>query len=520
MSFAGEKTLKLAKNGDLIASAGDAKLIEHAPVIYQEMGGKRRMIAGGWKLRGAHEAVFTVARYDRTKPLTIDPGLVYSTYLGGGGTDVGTAIAVDSTGDAYVTGITSSPNFPTTTGAFDTRPCGCAFVTKLNVAGSALVYSTYLGGSGRDRGYGIAIDSSSNAYVTGETSSTDFPTTATAFQTSLGGKGATNAFVTKLNATGSALVYSTYLGGNGDDTGYGIVIDSSGNAYVTGQSDSTNFPITLGAFQTNSGANAFVTKLNKAGSALVYSTYLGGSGNNIGTGIAIDSSGNAYVVGDTTSIDFPTTARAFQTANAGDYDAFVTELNAAGSALVYSTYLGGSNDDQGYRIAVDSSGNAYVAGQTDSTNFPTTSGAFQTGYTGGSDDAFVTKLDMKPIADGIFMAPSPLVYPRKKVGVMQERPVLVIAAASNSSPAVIGNIAVSGAADFSLDTAASTCTIGELLPAGQHCAVWIDFTLSSYKSYKDRGTLTVTTDAATVSPSGGIVQLSVRPPDRDSRSDW
>ncbi|MGH7815589.1 MAG: SBBP repeat-containing protein [Candidatus Binataceae bacterium] len=217
LSFAGEKTLKLAKNGDLIASVGDAKLIEHAPVIYQEDGGKRRTIAGGWKLRGPHEAVFTVARYDRTKPLTIDPGLVYSTYPGGSRYGGGYAIAVDSAGNVYVAGETSSTDFPTTAGAVQTvnRSTSVArlnvFITKLSANGAALAYSTYLGGSFEDMGTGIAIDSSGDAYVTGQANSYDFPTTADAFQTVNRSTAADgyNAFVTKLNANGSELGYST-----------------------------------------------------------------------------------------------------------------------------------------------------------------------------------------------------------------------------------------------------------------------------------------------------------------------
>ena len=226
---------------------------------------------------------------------------------------------------------------------------------------------------------GIAVDTSGNAYVTGYTCSSDFPTTAGAFQTTFGG-GLTDAFVTELNPTGSGLVYSTYLGGSGYDDGFGIAVDASGNAYVTGFTDSTDFPTTAGAFQTTFGGfgDAFVTELNPTGSGLVYSTYLGGSDDDEGYGIAVDTSGNAYVTGYTHSSDFPTTAGAFQTTYGGDRDAFVTKLNPTGSGLVYSTYLGGSDCDFGVGIAVDTSGNAYVTGITFSSDFPTTAGAFQT----------------------------------------------------------------------------------------------------------------------------------------------
>src|SRR5208337_3331284 len=244
-------------------------------------------------------------------------------------------------------------------------------------------YSTCLGGSNFDSGQRIAVDSSGNAYVTGQTNSSDFPTTTGAVQTSLAGT--YNAFVTKLNPSGSALVYSTYIGGNGWDGGSDIAVDSSGDAYVTGFTDSSNFPTTAGALQSSLAGveNAFVTKLNPTGSALVYSTYLGGSFFDSSYAIAVDSSGNAYVAGSTESGNFPTTAGAFQTSLVGYANAFVTKLNPAGSGLVYSTYLGGSYADEGLVIAVDSSGNAYVTGDTGSSDFPTTAGAFQTTFGGG-----------------------------------------------------------------------------------------------------------------------------------------
>jgi uncharacterized repeat protein (TIGR01451 family) len=273
-------------------------------------------------------------------------------------------------------------------------------VTKLNPAGSGLVYSTYLGGSGNDNGGHIAVDAAGNAYVTGSTISTDFPTTPGAFQTSL--QGNFDTVVTKLNPAGSGLVYSTYLGGSGGgEGGGGIAVDAAGNVYVTGSTLSTDFPTTPGAFQTSLQGNSdtVVTKLNPAGSGLVYSTYLGGSGDENGGGIAVDAAGNAYVTGSTGSTDFPTTPGAFQSAfQGGGSDAVVTKLNPAGSGLVYSTYLGGSGGDEGGDIAVDAAGNAYVTGGSGSTDFPTTPGAFQPTFGGGSMDSFVTKIEV-PSAD-------------------------------------------------------------------------------------------------------------------------
>ena len=230
-------------------------------------------------------------------------------------------------------------------------------MTKVNTTGTALVYSTYLGGTGYDQGNGIAVDGSGNAYVTGYTYSTDFPVTPGAFQVTNGGGGHDDAFVTKVNATGTALVYSTYLGGTHSDRGNGIAVDASGNAYVTGETTSTDFPVTPGAFQaTNGGGGIYdtlVTKVNATGTALVYSTYLGGTSYDAGYGIAVDASGNAYVTGYTQSPNFPVTPGAFQVTNGGVADIFVTKVNAMGTALVYSTYLGGMDDDEGYGIAVD-----------------------------------------------------------------------------------------------------------------------------------------------------------------------
>jgi hypothetical protein len=355
--------------------------------------------------------------------------LLYSTYLGGSGT-YATGIAIDSGGNAYVTGGTSSPDFPTTPGAFQ-RVNRCllydpsnAFVTKLNSTGTALVYSTYLGGTFRDSASGIAVDSSGNAYITGRATSVDFPTTLGAFQPMTHGHYnfgygtfSSNAFVTKLNSTGTALLYSTYLGGSGNgggDSASGIAIDSSGNAYITGGATSVDFPTTPGAFQPvthghyESGyggvsSNAFVTKLNSTGTAPLYSTYLGGSGGtDSASGIAIDSSGNAYVTGGTNNIDFPTTLGAFQRVNNGQSsNAFVVRLNSTGTALLYSTYLGGKGGDYGdgaSGIAIDSNGNAYVTGGTRSPDFPTTPGAFQrVNYAQSSSNAFITKLSAIPV---------------------------------------------------------------------------------------------------------------------------
>ena len=369
LGFQGGERLEINAEGELVLHAGGGALRQQKPVIYQEINGVRTKIEGRYVLKDAHRVGFQLAAYDQSRPLVIDPTLVYSTYLGGSISDDGYGIAVDAAGSAYVTGLAGSTDFPTASplqAAYGGG--GDAFVSKLNAAGSALLYSTYLGGSGEDYGYGIAVDADGSAYVTGGTTSTDFPT-VNPLQAANGG--GTDAFVSKLDAAGCALLYSTYLGGSGGDGGAGIAVDAAGSAYVSGSTSSTNFP-TANPLQAASGGgltDAFVSKLNAAGSALLYSTYLGGSSRDAGRGIAVDAAGSAYVTGWTTSTNFPT-ASPLQSAKAGFTDAFVSKLNAAGSALLYSTYLGGGfGDNYGLGIAVDAAGAAYVTGRTNSADF-------------------------------------------------------------------------------------------------------------------------------------------------------
>jgi hypothetical protein len=393
LAFTGGR-IDTKKDGDLVLATAGGSMSMHRPYIYQEIDGAKRPVAGGYAKRADGRIGFAVGPYDRARPLVIDPVLLYSTYLGGSGIDdAANAIAVDQSGNVYVTGQTTSNDFPTqhaeqpsSGGGYD------AFLTKIDPSGSALVYSTYFGGSGDDWGAGIAVDAFGQAYVAGRTKSSNFPTTAGAYQTTYGGGGG-DAFVAKFNASGSALIYSTYLGGSGYDVATSIALDPTGNAYVAGYNYLAGFPTTLGAYQTASKGpyDAFISKLNASGSALVYATYLGGTGDDYALGIAVDSLANAYVTGHTNSSDFPM-QNASQPSFGGYYDVFVAKLNPGGSALVYSTYLGGIGLDIGRGIAVDSAGNAYVAGQTGSNNFPTTPGAYQTTY-GGGDDGFVAKIN-------------------------------------------------------------------------------------------------------------------------------
>ncbi|HKB16934.1 MAG TPA: SBBP repeat-containing protein, partial [Planctomycetota bacterium] len=343
------------------------------------------------------------AGYRPEHELVIDPSLAYSTFLGGTSLESAAAVRVDATGAAYLAGVTQSFDLPTTVGAFDRTLTGTTnfpdvFVAKLNATGSALLYSTFLGGGATDVGRALAIDAAGNAYVTGQTTSSDFPTTGGAFIASIPQPpplGSPNdAFVTKLNATGSALVYSTFLGGAQDiDDGLGIAVDGAGNAYVTGETGSTDFPTTVGAFDTTSNGafDAFLAKLNPAGTALVYSTFLGGAQVEFGQRVTVGATGEATVMGSTSSPNFPTSAGAFDTTANGGFDVFVARLNPAGSALLYSTFLGGLDSEGSGGLAIDSAGDAYVSGGTSSLDFPTTVGAFDTTPAGG--DAFVTKLN-------------------------------------------------------------------------------------------------------------------------------
>jgi len=401
VAFEGIEGMRVADNGDLLIKTAFGDLRQKAPHIYQLLDGKKVEIAGGFRIKHSEKvwqgrAVsaaygFHVDAYNKKYALVIDPALVYSTFVGGSGNDMGNGIAVDSSGNVYVIGSTASAAFPTTLGAYDRTYNGGnydVFVFKISSWGS-LVYSTYLGGSDEDTGLGIAVDSSGNAYLTGETISADFPP-VNAIDSTLSGY--SDAFVAKLNSTGNALAFSTYLGGTQSETGYGIAVDGSNNIYLTGTTNSGDFP-TQSAYQSvkSTGFDVFITKFNSSGSSILYSTYVGGNGGDSGRSIAVDASGNMYVAGVTQStLNFPT-ASALQAAYGGGYDdGFVLKLNPAGSALVYSTYFGGSSSDNCLAVAVDVDGNAYVTGYTWSTDFPTYNALDSAG---SSQDAFITKIN-------------------------------------------------------------------------------------------------------------------------------
>ncbi len=465
LEFNGAEQLALDAEGELVLRTAGGELRQHKPIVYQETGSGRELIEGRYVIHTDKEVGFALGAYDASRPLVIDPVFAYSSYLGGSGSDLVNAVAADAAGNLYVTGQTASTNFPGVSpaqqayggatdvfvtklnaagtamiystyiggAAFDSGGAiavdaagavyltgqtssnnfptvnplpqssganGDAFVTKLKADGSALIYSTYLGGNQVDIGRAIALDADGNAYVTGGTGSTNFPTTPGALRAAFSGPaGSLDFFYAKLNAAGSSLVYSTYLGGAGFEEGRAIGVDASG-VYLLGTTSSTNWPVTAGAAQGTYGGGAFdavVAKFNAAGTALVYSTYLGGNGDDRGRGLAIDAAGQVYATGFTGSTNFPT-ANPLQPAFGGGVcgaapctDAFIAKLNAAGTAFLYSTYLGGAGNEQGLGIALDSSRNAFVTGITQSANFPTAN-PLQPALSGASD-AFVAKLD-------------------------------------------------------------------------------------------------------------------------------
>jgi hypothetical protein len=350
LTFKGATETSVDQQGDLILrteNSGEVRL--HRPTAYQELGGRKREIPSKYVIKGRHKVAFEVAGYDTAKPLVIDPVISYSTYFGGSGNDTAFDVAVDQTGSVYVTGSTDSGEF---------SPLGStnSFVAKLNPAGTERVYLAGLGGIGSDHALSLAIDNAGAAYITGATDSPDFPAT-NSFQLTYGG-GVQDAFIAKLNPDGSAVAYATYLGGSKSDAGYGVAVDASGNAYVTGSTNSPELSL-LG------NTDAFVAKVSPSGGERLYLSSLGGSGDDRGFDVAVDAGGNAYVVGTTESNNF-TTANAMQVSLGGLRDCFIAMLNPSGSALLFSTYMGGSGNDAGFAVAVDGTGGIYVTGSTDS----------------------------------------------------------------------------------------------------------------------------------------------------------
>ena len=422
LALEGARGLSIDRDGSLVIHTAFGDLRQKKPLAYQNENNRRVAVPVSFRIADHRSFSFNIAKYDCARPLVIDPVLLYSTYLGGVHTDLGYAIAVGPNSNAYVTGFTASEDFPVSANAYQPRRKNIgfyvynAFVTEFSAAG-AMIYSTFIGGSTFDYAHAIAIDASGQAVIAGEPASSDYPVTTKAEQSSLGG--VSNGFISKLSADGSELVFSTFLGGSGDDRAFGLALDSSGNVYVAGLTGSSNFPVTSGAFQTvfkggggyggmpdgyspPASTDGFVSKLSADGSTLIYSTYFGGSAFDWIFGIAVDSTGDAYVTGFTGSADLPTLNAAQPGFGAGSSKAFISKFNSAGAQLVYSTFLGGSGHDGGQAIVLDAANEAIVTGYTTSADFPTTAESFQTKYTGSGSDSFVTKLS----ADGSKLASS------------------------------------------------------------------------------------------------------------------
>jgi hypothetical protein len=661
----GATTMHVNADGELVAALSGGEVRFHKPIAYQNSVSGRQLVAASYVL-DAGEVGFHLGNFDKGRALVIDPILEYSTYIGGsnidganaiavaadktafitGGTfssdfpvahplqpnhngpddfsrdafvskisadgsallystylggikdDVANGIAVDTFGNAYVTGTTHSADFPVTAGSFNglcggDGKCGTsfntgglivsnAFVSKLNPAGTALVYSAFIGEYENVKGQAIAVDANQVAYVTGQTEPNGvptvtitppnappppFPITATAAQPTIGG--ATDAFLAKISVTGSTIAYSTYIGGSNEDIGYGIAVDANANAYVTGLTYSTDYPTTATALQKVSGlagdaffakvntlasgpaslvystflggegldqgnavavdgngaayvagitlsstmgfshpggfqptfngqGDAFVAKLDPSGSGatLVYFTYLGGSLADAANGVAVDSLGNTYVTGSTVSSDFPTTAAVFQRIfGGGNADSFVAKLNPTGDTLIYSTYLGGSDTETGNGIAVDSSGSAYVAGQTCSLDFPVANP--EQSSSGGNCDAFVSKIS---VLQGIILSPSGLVFPSLTVGATSQ-PLSVTLTNGDNAQTISVPPTISGANPSDFHLVGNTC--GASLAPGIQCTFSITFTPGATGIRKAQLTIT---DSAPGSPH--IVNLT------------
>jgi hypothetical protein len=411
LTYRGADRLVVGSAGVLLIDTPFGTLRDEKPRSFQSIDGRRVPVESRFALgERAGSYGFALGGYDASRPLVIDPGLLYSSYLGGAEFDEARNVALGADGSMYVTGATTSADFPSTAGPFDPARDGPSdgFVTKFDTDGS-LVYSTFIGGSAPDNATGLAVDRSGSAYVVGWTDSSDFPTTPGALDTSFGTS--QDGFVTKLASDGSALVYSTYLGGFENTAAVDVALGADGSAFVVGST--RLFPTTPGAFdETADGSeDGFVARLAANGSALLYATYLGGSNCDLESpsSVAVDANGSAYVAGYTSADDFPTTPGAFDTTGEGctDFglDGYVTKVNPSGSALLYSTFLNGESNltEFAFGIDVDASGNAYVTGATQSPDFPTTAGAYD-GTFGGSDpdsglpdhsgmDAFVAKLN-------------------------------------------------------------------------------------------------------------------------------
>ncbi len=389
MDLGSAHDIHLNSSGELVL---DQAFTLKKPVAYQQMGSLQCRVPAHYQQKGFNRYGLSIGSYDKSLPLVIDPVLSYSTYFGGALADQINAIAADDAGNLYVAGSTTSTDLPSAPGALN-RGSLDAFVAKLNPTGNAVIYATYIGGTGQESANGMAIDSAGTVYLTGQTASTNFPISANAAQSRLnGGSAVTDAFALHLNAAGNGLLYSTYIGGSASDNGKAIAIDAQGNAFVGGTTQSTNFPGPNNPdFPPRGGGDGFVTKIGPDGTQFLFSIYLGGFAFDAVNSIAVDSKGSVYAAGETRSDNFPTTTGSYQQVRNGISDAFISKISGSG-AIEYSTYFGGDGSDLANGIAVDSQGAVYITGQTFSSNFPTTQNAVQPTAV-FLPDAFVTKLN-------------------------------------------------------------------------------------------------------------------------------
>ena len=390
----GANGLKVNEKGELelITELGSLRFTK--PFAYQNIGGKKKVVEVAYVVHERATYGFNVGNYDRKRPLIIDP-LLASTFIGGGGMESGISIALDSSGGVYVTGPTNSFDYPTTSGAYDESWNGGdydVFVSKLDSTLSSLLASTFIGGTFDDNGRSVAIDGSGDVYVTGWTTSPDYPTTSGAYDESFNGY--TDVFLSKLDSNLSSLLASTFIGGGSFDYVRFLAIDATGDVCVTGDTKSSDYPTTSGAYDESYSFayDVFVSKLDSNLSSLLASTFIGGDGRDYGRSIAIDESGNLYVLGDVDSMNYPTTLGAYDETFNGGQELVVSKLDSTLSSLLASTFIGGSTTDSAYSIAIDGGGNIYVTGLTFSSDYPTTSGAYDESFN-GFRDVFVSKLD-------------------------------------------------------------------------------------------------------------------------------
>ena len=395
VKVAGTRGLRVNEKGELEVKTGIGVVKFTRPIAYQKEGGKRKYVEVAYAVRG-DEYGFEVGVYDQAKKLVIDP-LLASTFVGDTGYDgclFPRSMALDSEGNVYLAGRTSSSDFPTTTGAYDEDRNGYhdAFVVKLNGDLTTIIASTLLGGDYYDFAHSLALDTSGNVYLAGYTNSTDFPTTTGAYDEDR--NGIHDIFVVKFDSDLSTLIASTFMGGTSLEYAvpYCLALDSIGNVYLAGSTYSSNFPTTIGAYDEtiNGGCDVFVSQFDGNLTTLNTSTFLGGADDDFAHSLALDTSGNVYLAGDTGSSDFPTTAGAYDILHNGGCDVFVSQFDGNLTTLNTSTFLGGADDDFAHSLALDTSGNVYLAGDTGSSDFPTTAGAYDTAYNGGDKDSILS----------------------------------------------------------------------------------------------------------------------------------